>query len=188
MVTMHAYLPVQRHRWTIEAYHKLADYIFDENARVELIEGEIYDMAPIGSLHAGKLERLRRLLEQAIGDRALVFSQNPVALGTHSEPQPDIAILIPRQDFYEAAHPGPDDILLLIELADSSIDYDRGIKIPFYARYQIPEVWLVSLKEKCLEAYHGPAGDEYQYVDFYREGLVPLQSLPDVVINLDGFF
>jgi Uma2 family endonuclease len=119
-----------RHRWTVHAFHRLGEAgILDEDARVELIEGELVDMAPapIGSRHAGTLEKLRHWLERSVQDSALVFSQNPVVLGEHSEPQPDIVLLKPRADFYVHAHPGAADVLLLIEVADSSVEYDRTV-------------------------------------------------------------
>jgi len=176
--------PYTRYRWDVEGFHKLGAGIFGEDAHVELIEGELVQMAPIGSLHAGKLERLRRLIERAAGSSVLVFSQNPVVLGQDSEPQPDIAVLQPRADGYETAHPRPEDILLLIEVADSSVQYDRDIKIPLYARHGIPEVWLLDLQEKRLEVCHEPENGEYRHVDYYRKGSVPLRWLTDVAIDL----
>lgn len=178
----------RRYRWTVEDFHKLTPGILDEDARVELIEGDLLEMAPIGSLHAGKLERLRRLIEQAAGNSALIFTQNPVVLGIRSEPQPDIAVLRPRADFYETSHPGSQDILLLVELADSSVRYDREVKIPLYAHHGIPEAWLVDLSEKRLEAYREPEKQEYRHVDYYRKGRVPLRWLTDVSIDLADLF
>lgn len=178
----------RRYRWTIADYHKLRDGILDQNVRVELVNGELFEMAPIGSLHAGKLERLRRLLERAGGAGVLVFSQNPVVLGNDSEPQPDIAVLHPREDFYEGAHPGPAEILLLVELADSSIDYDRNVKIPLYARYGIPEAWLVDLREMYLAVYRSPENGVYRHVDYYRKGRVPLWWCSEAAIDLKELF
>jgi len=176
------------YRWSVEDYHKLTAGILNEDARVELIDGELVQMAPIGSLHAGKLERLRRLIERAVGNSVLVFSQNPVVLDKDSEPQPDIAVLRPRADGYETAHPRPEDILLLIEVADSSVQYDREIKIPLYARHGIPEVWLFDLQEKRLEVCHEPENGEYRHVDYYRKGNVPLRWLAGVAIDLADLF
>jgi Uma2 family endonuclease len=180
--------PYTRYHWDVASFHKLGAGILGEEARVELIDGELVQMAPIGSLHAGKLERLRRLLERAVGNAVLVFSQNPVVLGKDSEPQPDIAVLRPRADGYETAHPRPEDILLLIEVADSSVQYDREIKIPLYARHGIPEVWLLDLQEKRLEVCHELENGEYCQVDYYRKGNVPLRWLAGVTIDLADLF
>jgi Uma2 family endonuclease len=179
----------RQHRWSVADYHKMgAAGILDEDARIELIEGELVEMAPIGSLHAGKLERLRRLLEQAARDTVLVFSQNPIVLGEHSEPRPDIAVLRSREDFYEATHPKPEDVLLLAEVADSSVRYDREVKIPLYARHGILEVWLVDLQEKRLEAHYGLEHSEYRHVDYYRRGQVSMRQWPEVAVDLSDLF
>ena len=119
--------------------------IFTEDDRVELIEGEIIQMTPIGSPHAGRVARLNHVLMTAVGDRAIVQVQNPVILSPETEPQPDLMLLRPREDFYTGGHPQPKDVLLLIEVAHSSLNYDRNRKIPLYAAHGIPEVWLVDV-------------------------------------------
>jgi len=123
--------PLVRHRFTVEEYHRMGQAgILSEDDRVELIEGEIVEMAPVGSRHAACVKRLNALLSRRAGGRALVSVQDPIRLGEHSEPQPDLALLKPREDFYAAAHPGPEDVLLVIEVAETSLEYDREVKLP----------------------------------------------------------
>lgn len=141
---------IRRHRLTVEDYHRMGEVgILSEDARVELIEGELIDMAPIGSQHAGTVSALTDVFTSALHGRAIVAVQSPVTLDDQSEPQSDLAILKFRGDYYRAAHPGSADVLLLIEVADTSAAYDRGIKVELYARYGIPEVWLVDLSQRC---------------------------------------
>jgi Uma2 family endonuclease len=180
-----------RHWWTVHAFHRLSEAgILHEDARVELIEGELVDMAPIGSRHAGTLEKLRYWLERSVQDSALVFSQNPVVLGEHSEPQPDIVLLKPRADFYVHAHPGTADVLLLIEVADSSAEYDRTVKVPLYARHNIPEVWLVDLTATRIEAYRVPRPEygEYEQLMQVRDGAIAPHALPQVTVDVGKLF
>jgi Uma2 family endonuclease len=117
--------------------------IFREDDRLELIDGEIFAMAPIGSRHAACVRRLRRLSTPALGERALVDVQNPIVLHDRSEPLPDVILLQPRADFYAASHPWPSDVFLMVEVADTSLDYDQEVKVPAYARSAILEVWVV---------------------------------------------
>ena len=174
-----------RHLITVEAYHKMGEAgIFAPDERVELIEGGVIDIAPIGSEHAGTVNKLSNLLAYALQGRAIVAAQNPVVLGDHSEPQPDLAVLRFREDYYTQAHPGPEDILLLIEIADTTARYDREVKVPLYARHGIPEVWLIDLKEKRLEVYSGPERGEYRHVDYYRSGQVSPKCFTEVVVEL----
>jgi Uma2 family endonuclease len=122
---------VQRRLFTVEEYHRMAEAgILSEEDRVELIEGELVTMSPIGSRHAACVKRLVRLLDRAAGDRAIVGAQDPIRLGARSEPQPDVALLRYRPDFYASAHPGPEDVLLVVEVAETSADADRSLKIP----------------------------------------------------------
>ena len=119
--------------------------ILGEDDRLELLEGEIVEMAPIGSRHQSVVDRLTRLFSNRVGDAAVVRVQGPVRLGDDSEPQPDLLLLRRRADFYATAHPGPEDVLLLVEVPDTSTEYDREVKLPLYARHGIAEVWLVGL-------------------------------------------
>lgn len=139
-----------------------------EEDRIELIEGEVVEMAPIGSRHAGHLKRLVSLLSSAVGDRALVSVQDPVRLGDESEPRPDLALLEPRDDFYVEAHPTADDVLLLVEIAESSLEFDRSVKVPLYARCRIPIVWVLNLQDDAIEVYEQPVEDAYQIAHTLR--------------------
>src|ERR671938_948293 len=133
---------VRRHFNITEYYRMAAAGVFTEDDRVELIEGEIVEMNPIGSRHAACVGRLTKLLERLAGDSAIVWVQNPVQVSDYSEPMPDVALLKRRDDFYAQANPQRTDVLLINEVADSSVEYDRDIKMPLYAGANIPEVWL----------------------------------------------
>ena len=149
---------VQRRLLTIDDYHLLVRAgSLGEDDRLELIEGEVFEMSPISSEHAARVNRLNRLFSRMLGERALVSVQNPISLGEHSEPQPDLAVLRPRADDYAESHPAPEDILLIVEVAESSLDYDRAIKMPLYARAGIREAWLVSLVDRWIEVYQEPS-------------------------------
>jgi Uma2 family endonuclease len=152
-------------RLGVDAYHQMIDNgIFDEDDRVELIEGELRAMPPIKPDHAGKNNRLNRLLNRRVGDEALVAVQNPLTLPPHSEPEPDLMLLRPRDDFYERANPTRNDTLLVIEICDSSLRYDQEVKVPLYAAHGVPEVWLVDLQHQRLEIYREPGTDGYRLI------------------------
>lgn len=136
--------------------------VLSEDDRVELVEGEVIEMSPIGSRHAACVGRLTKLLERLAGDRAIVWVQNPVRINDYSEPVPDVALLKRRDDFYAQGKPGPADVLLLVEVADSTLGYDRQVKVPLYARAAVPEVWVVNLPGEVIEVYARPGGGEYQ--------------------------
>ncbi len=151
-----------RHKLTVADIYRMLDAgILHEDSRVELIDGELLDMAPIGSDHATTVDRLMKALVLACGDRAIVRAQNPVRLDDLNEPQPDFSILRPRPDGYRHGHPGPADVLLLIEVADSSLRFDRRVKLPLYARFGIPEVWIADLQRRVLERHLSPMGSAY---------------------------
>ncbi len=155
---------ITRHRFTADSYEQMIRAgILKADDRVELIEGEIIEMSPIGERHAACVKRLLRLFTRNLGDRAIVAVQDPIRLDDQSEPQPDLAILKPRDDFYASGHPGPADILLLIEVADSSIDADRG-KLRLYARAGIAEAWLVDLEKGRIEIHRKPGRKGYSDV------------------------
>lgn len=160
-----------RHRMTVSDYHRMAETgILRETDNVELIEGEIIDMAPIGSRHAFVVTRLAGLFTLAAGEKYLVSTQNPIRMDDHSEPQPDLALLKPGN--YMDHLPGPADILLIVEVADSSIDYDRGVKLELYARHGIPEVWLLDLAGNQLSVHRQPVDGQYRLVDKPEAGEV----------------
>ena len=181
---------IQHHRFTVGEYRRMGETgIFHEDDRVELIEGEIIEMSPIGSPHSGANIRIQKRLEQAVGESAIVSSQNPVVLGEFSEPQPDIALLRYRDDFYSSSHPAPDDVLLLIEVAESSLRYDREVKLSLYARHGIPAVWLVDLQNKQLLLFSRPTEAGYRFMetaDLNRP--ITLPGLTEVEVDLAGLF
>jgi Uma2 family endonuclease len=176
-----------KHRFTVEEYHRLGEAgILAADARVELIDGEIVEMTPIGSPHAGTTTVLRVNLSRDLGDRALVREQNPVTLSPQSEPQPDLAIVHPRPDHYRRAHPRPDEIFFLVEVSDTTGEYDRTVKLPLYARAGIAEVWIVDLAGQCVETYHGPRPDAYERTHrFARSESVSPQAFPALRLAVD---
>jgi len=154
------------HRFDIETYHRMIDAgILHEDDRVELINGRIVDMTPIGTGHASCVKRLNQIFHQRLQGRVIVGVQDPILLlKEESEPQPDITLLKWKDDFYKDALPGPKDIFLVIEVADTSHEYDRGIKIPLYGRAGIREAWLVDLKDNTVEIYREPSTSGYSLV------------------------
>jgi len=181
---------IRHHRFTVDEYRRMGETgIFHEDDRVELIEGEIVEMSPIGSPHSGTNIRAHKRLEQAVGERAIVSSQNPVILSGFSEPQPDIALLRPRDDFYTRSHPTPSDVLLLVEIAESSLGYDREVKLPLYARHGIREVWLVDLQNGELLMFSVPSQSGYQKIETADIGRpIALPGLDDLAVDLSGLF
>lgn len=154
---------VRRHKLDVHGYYRMAEAgILTREDRVELIEGEIVDMVPIGSPHSGAVSSLINLLTVAARGRATVTAQSPLRLSDTSEPQPDFMLLKPRADFYRGAHPAAADVLLLVEVAQSSLAYDRKVKLPLYARHGVPEVWIVNIGDGVVEVYRDPKDDAYR--------------------------
>jgi len=160
--------------------------ILTEDDRVELIEGEIVKMTPVGSRHAACVDRLTRLFSASIHGQAIVRVQNPIRLSERSEPQPDLALLRFRPDFYASSHPGPEDVLLVVEVAETSVNLDREIKLPLYARSGIVEAWLVDLAGQQLEVCLRPTARGYEEVQRVRRGArVRSQAFPDLDLGVD---
>jgi len=165
---------------TVDEYYKMADSgLIAPDSRVELLDGEIVEMAPIGSPHAACVSWLDAALGRLLAGRAIVRVQNPIRLSRFSEPEPDLALVRPTEDFYRHAHPGPGDVFLLVEVADSTAKFDRKRKVPMYLAAGIPEVWLVDLNLKLVEVCVGNA------VVTYRPGdtLSP-RPFPDIAIEV----
>ena len=151
--------PPSRHLISVDAFHRMVETgILGHQDRVELIDGEIIDMSPIGVLHAAIVDVLARHFGRRTGESVFVRCQNPLRLDDISEPEPDIAILRPRADFYMTAHPGASDVLLVIEVADTSLAYDLGTKVPLYARHGIPEVWVIDAATRQTRVFRRPVG------------------------------
>ena len=178
--------PVKTHArrlFTVEEYHLMGKTgIIGEDDRVELLEGEIFQMSPVGSRHAACVDRLAYLFFRVLQGQAIVRVQNPLRLSGYSEPQPDLALLKCRSDFYSLAHPGPEDVLLLVEVMESSQDYDREVKLPLYARHGVSEVWLVDLEGQAVEVYRRPSAEGYREVRRITpgSGSLSVESLPEV--------
>jgi Uma2 family endonuclease len=183
-------ITVTRHQFTVSDYARMRQAgIFTEDDRVELLDGEIYVMSPIGPLHVGIVNKLNRLLNILLGTAAIISIQNPIRLSDYSEPQPDIAILRPRDDFYTGALATPDDVLLIIEIADSSLDYDRDEKLPRYARAGIREVWIIDVTTRVIEQYTQPMHDEYtQLHKVLRGNTITATTLPAVQLHTRDLF
>jgi len=177
---------VSRRRFTVDDYHRMGEVgILSPTDRVELIDGEIVSMTPIGPRHGASVDRTNRVLVTAVGTSAIVRVQGSVRLDLFHEPEPDIVLLRPRADFYASAHPGPADILLVIEFAESSIDYDRDIKTHVYAKAEVVEYWLVDLNEDEVHVHVDPSNGVYRAATSYRRGqsLAP-RSLPSCAISM----
>ncbi|HEX2174118.1 MAG TPA: Uma2 family endonuclease [Dehalococcoidia bacterium] len=175
------------HRFTVADYHRMVEArILDEDDRVELIEGEIVDMSPIGRKHAVCVARLTDVFGERLRRRAVVWPQNPIRLDEHTEPQPDLALLRWRSDYYAERDPTPADVLLLIEVCDTSLAVDRDLKALLYARAGIPEVWVLDLNGRDVIVFRDPAPAGYRSIDTYRGGdrLSP-GSFPDLSFTAD---
>jgi Uma2 family endonuclease len=175
-----------RRRLDVDAYYRMAEAgILTQNDRVELIDGEIFDMVPIGSAHAGKTDRLNRLFARVAADGlALVSVQRPLTLDAYNEPEPDLMLLKPREDDYQGRHPGAADVLLLVEVSETSLGYDRGTKVPLYAKFGVPEVWIVDLWGAAIEVYREPAGDAYAVAERLTSGSLAPVLVPGVTIDV----
>jgi Uma2 family endonuclease len=178
---------LRRRRFTLDQYHRMGEAgIFHPDDRVELIEGEIIEMTPIGSLHAATVTRIHEFFVTRLGERATVRAQNPLVMPRHeSEPEPDVMLLERRADFYARAHPQPPDVRLLVEVADSSVLYDRRTKFPLYARAGAAEAWLVDVEARRVEIHRQPTARGYQDVELPEPdtSFAPL-AFPDVAVTL----
>jgi Uma2 family endonuclease len=175
---------VARRYFTVEEYHRMGEAgVFSEDDRVELIEGEILKMSPIGSRHAASVNRLHMQFTNLLSGRAIVSVQNPIVLNDFSEPEPDIAVLRRRDDFYAESHPTAADALLVIEIADTSVEYDHDIKLPAYARSAVPEVWIVDIPGETVAVHADLANGVYRAVSTHQRGdsITPLH-FPDLSI------
>lgn len=172
----------EKHLFSVEDWRKMGDAgIFAPDARLELIEGEVLNMPPIGSLHSSQLKRLTHWFRLKTAEDVIISVQDPLRLGDFSEPQPDLMLLRPREDFYADEHPKPEDVLLLIEVADSTLARDREIKMPLYARYGVAEYWLLNLQDACIEVYSNPTAKGYSDRHMaYKGEELSLKLLPDL--------
>lgn len=176
------------HPFTVHDYQRMVEAgVLQEDDPVELLDGEILEMSPVGSRHAAVVDYLTAWFSREVGTEAIVRVQSPVRLSLYSEPQPDLTLLKPRSDFYGGDHPGPEDVLLLIEVAESSLDYDRDFKLPRYAEADILESWLIDLAGQRLLAYKEPLGRRYRTIREYHSGdSVPVQAFSSISLSLES--
>jgi Uma2 family endonuclease len=168
-------LQIQRRLFSIDEYERMiASGVFPPDDRSELIRGEIVEMAPIGLRHAACVARIQAFFSEALGRKAIVWVQNPVRLLGNSLPQPDLALLKPRDDFYEAVRPMPSEVFLVVEVSDSTVAYDTKVKVPLYAEAGIPQVWIVNLQDNVVAVYSSPASGTYASSQRLAKG----QSIP----------
>ena len=181
MHDMHTIASPRERTFTVSEYHRLAHHgILQENDRVELLDGRIYEMNPIGSRHAQCVRRLTTLLVLKVTPKALVSIQNPVRLDDRSEPEPDVALLEPKE-VYGSRHPRPDDVLLLIEVADTTLDFDRDVKPLLYARAGVRELWVLALEEERVHVYRRPGSNGYaEHAVVERGAALDITALPEV--------
>jgi Uma2 family endonuclease len=177
-----------RHRYTVAEYYRMGEAgIIPQSARVELIDGEVIDMPPIGPPHASMVTELQNRLIRAVGEAAVVRIQNPVRLGPHDETEPDIAVVKGPMSRYRHRHPEPADVLLLIEVADSSLALDRDVKLVRYAACSIGEVWLAEVNTGEVSRCREPGADGYRSIDSIgRRSSVPLPGLAGIAADLTG--
>ncbi len=179
--------PIQKYRLDVNQWQKMGEAgVFPpDSPHLELINGEILQMPPIGFNHAGHVKRLAHVFARLlVSSPAILSVQDPLKLGELSEPEPDFMLLRPEENFYTTRHPQADDVLLLIEVADSSLRYDREQKARLYALYGIVEYWLINLTNNSIEVYRQPQGDNYaQKLTLYYNEIIGLVQLPDIRIN-----
>lgn len=180
---------VERRRFTVDDYYQMADAgIIGDQERVELIDGEVVVMSPIGRRHSACVSAATQALVLAGGTTVIVQPQGPVRLDRFNEPQPDLMLLRPRHDFYASHHPGPNDVLLVVEIADSSLRYDRDLKATLYAAWGVPEYWLADLKHNLLVRYSSPGKGTYTKSDqLHRGESIAPGLLPACSVPVDAF-
>ena len=174
-------------KFTVDEYNRMSQVgILDEDDRVELWDGEIRVMSPIGSAHSAVVNRLIALFSEALGKRVVLSVQNPVELDEYHDPQPDVAVLKPKADYYASGHPQPRDTLLVVEVSDTSLVYDREEKLPKYAEVGIPEVWIVDIQGEAIEQFSQPSGHDYQQRSVLGRGQrLGSVSFPDLILVTD---
>lgn len=173
----------RRRRFDVHEYRRMAEAGILGEELTELVDGEVFRMSPIGGRHGGLVARLTHRFVQAVGDRAVVWVQGPLRLGRFTELQPDVALLKPRADFYASRVPGPADVLLVVEVAETSEPYDRGVKLPLYAKGGVPEAWL--LRRRTLEIHRRPSTKGYRDVRALSEGEASPAAFPEASLSLE---
>ncbi len=175
------------HKYTVAEYHVMGEAgILTADERVELIDGEIVQMPPIGSSHQETVDILTELFVSAFSGVARVRVQGPVRLSDRGEPEPDLLLLRRREGFYRSSHPQPNDVFLAVEVSETTLRYDRNVKVPLYAQQGISEVWIVNLREETVEVYRAPEAAAYRETTQHRRGdTVSPQAFPDLQITVE---
>lgn len=177
-------------RFSVDDYYKMTELgLLPEDVNTEIIEGELIKIMPIGSLHSGIVDDLSNFFVYKLYGKATVRVQNPVRLDKKNEPQPDIAILKPREDAYKSGHPQSGDVLLIVEVSETTLIYDRETKIPLYATAEIPEVWLINLKRKIVEIFTRPEKGNYRDIAVIQTGeIVQSKTIPKLILEASKIF
>ena len=176
----------ERKRFTVDDFYKMAEVgILVDNIRSELIDGEIIEMSPMGVAHCAAVNRASQYFILLFKEKVQVSVQLPVRLSEFNEPEPDLAFLKPRQDFYKTRHPGAADVFMILEISDSSHNYDRNVKLPMYASSRIPEVWIEAVAENVVHVFRDPVGRTYRTALTLHPGeTISLLALPEVVVSV----
>ena len=179
--------PLPRKMFTVGEYNTMIEAgVFKEDDRMELITGDIVQMSPIGNKHVACVNRLSNKLMAQLGESVIVSTQNPICADEYSEPQPDVVLLKPRDDFYEDELPSARDVLLIIEVADTTVLYDRNVKLPLYARAEIPVALLVNLPRASIEVHTGPKNGKYRKVRYLKRGeVLRVKGLPKLSLKVE---
>ncbi|MBM4440030.1 MAG: Uma2 family endonuclease [Candidatus Rokubacteria bacterium] len=179
-------MPAPRYRFTVDEWHQMIEAgMFRKGQRVELLDGEIYEMAPIGPPHQSIVDRLTHLLVTRFGDRAIVRVQGPITVDRRSEPEPDLQLLRRRDDYYSKAHPGAQQSFLVVEVADSSLDYDHA-KLRIYAATGVREVWIVDVRGDRVEVHRTPRDGVFTETRIAERGQqLACDAFPDVALSVD---
>jgi Uma2 family endonuclease len=183
-------IPPTQRLITVEEYYRMAEIgLLKPDSRVELIEGAIIDMAPIGPRHNSALYKLTRWFTLAVGEQAIVGVGSSIRLSNITEPQPDLLLLKPRADFYSSRIATTEDTLLVVEVSDTTLSYDRKVKVPLYARYGVPEVWIVDVEGSCLHCFRARANAAYNETRTTASpGVIAVPGLGGVTVNLSYLF
>jgi Uma2 family endonuclease len=176
-----------RKLFTVDEYYRMGEVgIFSEDARLELIEGEIIEMSPVGNRHIGCVNRATARFAARLATQAVVSVQNPILLSRYTEPQPDIVLARPREDYYGGRRISPADIFLVLEVSDTTLRYDRNRKRPLYAKSGVPEVWIENLQSDVIFVYRKPGPSGYAKALTFRRGeSLSLAAFPDITFTVD---
>jgi Uma2 family endonuclease len=178
------------HRITVDEYYRMSEVgLLAPDVRTELIDGEVIEMPSMGSSHAGTVVQLNSLLTPVISHPSQLRMQLPIRLDIHSEPEPDLSVVLPRKDFYRSRHPLPADMLLVVEISQSTLRLDLKVKVPLYARHQVPEVWVVDLEHNRIHFFRSPKNGVYTDVSFTdKPEAVALIAVPGITVDLAELF